>query len=75
MSMLANGSIIDFPLGGYQYPQIYTASRLDPNSIYVAGDVNCAAHDVAVMSYVDSQKSTQMTSATLGFTITLDRLS
>ena len=67
MSILANGSIVDFPLGGYQYSQIYTASRLDPNSIYVAGDVNCAAHDVAVMGYIDSQESTQTRSATMDF--------
>jgi hypothetical protein len=30
MSILANGSIIGFPLDGYQYPHIYTASPLEP---------------------------------------------
>ena len=72
MSILANGSIVDFPLGGYQYSQIYTASRLDPNSIYVAGDVNCAVHDLAALSYVDSQESAQTRSATKDFYNTLE---
>ena len=67
MSIFANGSIIDYPLGGYQYAQIYTASALDPNSIYIAGDVNCPAYDNATMAYVNSQESTQIRSATMDF--------
>ena len=67
MSILANGSIIDFPLGGYQYPQVYTASLLDPDSIYVAGNVNCPSYDAAAMGYVGSQESTIMRSATTDF--------
>lgn len=67
MSVLANGSIIDFPLDGYQYPQIYTASPLDPNSIYVAGAFNCPVYDDAAMGYVISQESKQTKSATMGF--------
>lgn len=67
MSTLANGSIIDYPLGGYQYPQIYTASLLDPDSIYVAGDVNCPLYDAAAIGHVDSQESMKMRSATKDF--------
>ena len=67
MSVLANGSIVNFPLGGYQYAQIYAPSPLDPNSIYMAGDVNCPAYDDAAIGYVNSQESTHMRSATMGF--------
>lgn len=31
---LANGSVVDFPLGGYQYPQLQTLSSLDPDSMW-----------------------------------------
>jgi hypothetical protein len=33
-AVLANGSMIDFPLNGYQYPNIQTLSVLDPNAIW-----------------------------------------
>ncbi|KAK8251539.1 histidine phosphatase superfamily [Phyllosticta capitalensis] len=44
---LANGSFVQAPLGGYQYPQLRTASNYDPNLIYVAGAYGClnAARD------------------------------
>lgn len=54
MSILTNGSNIDFPLGGYQYPQIYTASGLDPNSIWLAGDINCPAYANSRAGYLGS---------------------
>lgn len=36
-AVLANGSYIDAPLDGYQYPRIRTVSHLDPYSIFIAG--------------------------------------
>lgn len=33
-AMLANGSLINYPLDGYQYPDIRVLSVLDPNSIW-----------------------------------------
>ncbi|KAF2267095.1 phosphoglycerate mutase-like protein [Lojkania enalia] len=39
--ILANGTAINFPLGGYQYPEINVAGPLDPNSVYIAGTQNC----------------------------------
>lgn len=33
-AVLANGSLINYPLGGYQYPDIRVLSVLDPNSIW-----------------------------------------
>lgn len=33
-AVLADGSMVNFPLGGYQYPLIQTLSVLDPNSVW-----------------------------------------
>ena len=40
---LANGSNLVAPLGGFQYPNILTASGNDINSIWLAGQENCPA--------------------------------
>lgn len=66
-SKLANGSIIPSPLGGYQYAQIYTTSRLDPNLIFIAGDVNCPRYDDSATNYSNSQQSLQTKSSTQDF--------
>ncbi|MCJ1224827.1 hypothetical protein MMC12_001473 [Toensbergia leucococca] len=50
-STLTNGSKIDYPVGGYQYPQIYTASALDQSSIWISGQVNCPAYDNSGTDY------------------------
>ena len=34
MGQLANGSLVSYPLDGYQYPRIRTFSVLDPSSIW-----------------------------------------
>jgi hypothetical protein len=34
VAQLANGSLIDYPLNGYQYPDITTLSTLDPEFIW-----------------------------------------
>jgi len=39
--LLANGSAIDYPLGGYQYANIQSSGRYDPESIYMAGTQDC----------------------------------
>ena len=67
MSILTNGTIIDFPLGGYQYPQVFTASPFDPNSIYIAGDTNCSAHSDAASEYFNSSDYSRLKSTTQGF--------
>lgn len=38
-ALLADGSITDFPLRGYQYPNIESLSVLDPNSIWLVVSV------------------------------------
>ncbi|KAI4216004.1 MAG: hypothetical protein LQ351_001500 [Letrouitia transgressa] len=67
MSILTNGSILDYPLGGYQYPHIFTASPVDPNSIFVAGDQRCSSHKNVATDYFDSQEYSQIKSATQTF--------
>ncbi|KAK3946249.1 histidine phosphatase superfamily [Diplogelasinospora grovesii] len=43
-AMLANGSIVNYPLGGYQYPQIRTTSVLDPESVWIEGNAYCTKY-------------------------------
>lgn len=66
-SVLANGSIINSPLGGYQYTQIFTASPDDPHVVYIAGSTNCQRHDDAVANYSSSAESLQIKSSTQAF--------
>lgn len=40
------------PLNGYQYPQIHTAGGLDPNFIYLSGNLDCPAFDDAAGEYL-----------------------
>ncbi|MCJ1480367.1 hypothetical protein MMC06_000522 [Schaereria dolodes] len=67
MSVLANGDIIDFPLGGYQYSQIYTTAPLDPNSIWLDGAMNCPAFDNSSAEYFSSPEFTALQSSTKDF--------
>ena len=67
MNLLVNGTMMDYPLGGYQYPQILTASLLDPNYIFIAGDVNCSAHVDAASDYFNSPTFSQTKAASQGF--------
>jgi hypothetical protein len=53
-SSLANGSNILSPLNGYQYPQIYTASRNDENSIWIAGEISCPSYTASSYEYYTS---------------------
>ncbi|ORY56838.1 histidine phosphatase superfamily [Pseudomassariella vexata] len=40
-SVLANGSLVNYPLEGYQYPNIQSMSTLEPSSIWLDGHVTC----------------------------------
>ncbi|KAK4175896.1 histidine phosphatase superfamily [Triangularia setosa] len=49
---LANGTVVDYPMDGYQYPQIQTVSRLfNPNSIYLDGSSHCPSFLQAMASF------------------------
>ncbi|KAI9832274.1 MAG: hypothetical protein M1819_004452 [Sarea resinae] len=67
MSILANGSDINTPLGGYQYPLIETVSPLDPNSIWINGMENCPEYSVSGDEYYDTANFKQTQTATNSF--------
>jgi len=66
-SELSNGSNIDFPFNGYQYPQIYTASDLDLNSIWIAGEINCPEYTSSRQDYFISPEYENTQTSTAGF--------
>ncbi|OAA57504.1 histidine acid phosphatase [Niveomyces insectorum RCEF 264] len=49
-ALLANGSLVTFPLDGYQYPLVATASVQDPNFAWIAGHVSCTQYEATVLS-------------------------
>ncbi|PGH02271.1 hypothetical protein GX51_04711 [Blastomyces parvus] len=53
---MVNGTVLDFPLNGYQYPEIHTLSFTDPNSVYIAGQVNCRAYGDALSQWLASDE-------------------
>ncbi|MCJ1290183.1 hypothetical protein MMC34_001719 [Xylographa carneopallida] len=67
ISLLANGSNIAFPLGGYQYPNIYATSSLDPYSIWLAGQTNCNGFLVSGSNYFDTPEYLSIAAATQDF--------
>jgi hypothetical protein len=54
--LLANGSAIDFPLGGYQYPNIQSSGQLDPESIYMSGTQNCPTAQREAVRYFSTEQ-------------------
>ncbi|KZF19482.1 phosphoglycerate mutase-like protein [Xylona heveae TC161] len=66
-SILANGTWIDSPLGGYQYPLIQTTSSLDPNSIWVQGDEDCTAYTLSGAAYYATSEFYDTAAATNTF--------
>jgi len=53
--ILANGTVIDYPLNGYQYPEIRTAGEHDPYSIYLGGNVECPSAWAASINYYTTE--------------------
>lgn len=53
--VLSNGVVVDYPLSGYKYPTIHTASDLDPNSIFVAGSDNCVTWSISGSEYMATE--------------------
>lgn len=54
--ILANGTYMDYPLDGYQYAQVHTASDLDPANIWVQGSENCRNTTLSGIEYYDTQE-------------------
>lgn len=71
---LANGSSVDYPLNGYQYATIHTASEDDPVSRYISGARNCPEAQVAALTYwtTDEAMGNQTANADLYKKLNLD---
>ncbi|KAJ9311231.1 hypothetical protein DTO271D3_8531 [Paecilomyces variotii] len=66
-STLANGSVVSYPLNGYQYADIYTAGWTDPYSTAVAGQTDCFTHQMSEWAYQNTPEFSQIKEDTLGF--------
>ncbi|KAI7162945.1 hypothetical protein KC349_g1661 [Hortaea werneckii] len=53
--MIANGSYIDYPLGGYQYPRIHAFSSADVEYPYLGGSLSCPAFNKQALDYMDTK--------------------
>ena len=53
--------------GGYQYPNIYATSSLDPYSIWISGQVNCNGFLVSGSEYFDTPEYLSVAAATQDF--------
>lgn len=62
--LLADGTIVQAPLDGYQYATVQSFSPYAYNSIYVAGNQNCPSAKVASLQYTvsDGFKNTKAAS-------------
>ena len=49
--LLASNQSTTAPLGGYQYVQLYSASPLDPNAIFLDGSINCPNWENSAAAY------------------------
>ncbi|KAA8566054.1 hypothetical protein EYC84_008659 [Monilinia fructicola] len=70
-NILTNGSLINFPLGGYQYPNINSMSEMDYNYIWIAGSDQCTTYDVATRFTKTSPNSTSLMASTEDFYLSL----
>ncbi|KAI1843244.1 hypothetical protein JX265_012183 [Neoarthrinium moseri] len=63
-AILANGSLIDFPLDGYMYPNIHTVSISDPESVWLQGHVSCTEYYKATGSIRGDPRIDELYNAT-----------
>ncbi|KAB5586207.1 histidine phosphatase superfamily [Coniochaeta sp. 2T2.1] len=64
---LANGTVIDYPLNGYQYPDINTLSTLDPDFIWINGKATCSNYYASILNFTDDPWAQQLHDQTLPF--------
>ncbi|KAL1880000.1 hypothetical protein VTK73DRAFT_6390 [Phialemonium thermophilum] len=64
---LANGSIVDYPLDGYQYPDIQAPSVLDPNYIWVDGFTGCTKHQEQSLDLSNNPTAAETYNTSLAF--------
>ncbi|KAL1953879.1 hypothetical protein VTO42DRAFT_2065 [Malbranchea cinnamomea] len=64
---IVNGTLMDYPLRGYQYSSIVTAGPEDPVSIQVAGHSYCPSHAELQSQYLGSTDARQVVAETAPF--------
>ncbi|KAI0901170.1 phosphoglycerate mutase-like protein [Annulohypoxylon nitens] len=66
-STLANGTMIDYPLDGYQYPNILTIPVTDMSSVWLEGHAACAEYWQSSNDFRDSSIGQSAYNSTLNF--------
>ncbi|KAF7521643.1 hypothetical protein G7054_g12388 [Neopestalotiopsis clavispora] len=59
-AMLANGSVVDFPLGGYMYPNLRTVSLSDTESVWLEGHTTCTEYWRSTSNLKSTPRMTQV---------------
>ncbi|KAL6708452.1 hypothetical protein ACN47E_002715 [Coniothyrium glycines] len=65
--LLADGTVLDFPLNGYQYPSIQASGQSDPYSLHVAGSQACPIAQRDAMRYFTTESFYNTKNATEDF--------
>ncbi|KAG5292030.1 histidine acid phosphatase, yeast-enriched transcript [Histoplasma ohiense] len=74
LANVVNGSVLESPLGGYQYPSILTPTFRDPTSVYLAGQVNCEAYVASFAQWLGTNEVLAMNAASASFYARIYRL-
>ncbi|CAJ2512018.1 Uu.00g076430.m01.CDS01 [Anthostomella pinea] len=67
LSMLANGTTVEYPLDGYQYPNVQTPSVLDPNSVWLEGHTSCADYWSSARDFDDEANTVRTYNSSFDF--------
>ncbi|KAI1106421.1 phosphoglycerate mutase-like protein [Jackrogersella minutella] len=66
-SLLADGTTVEYPLDGYQYPNILSTPITDLSSVWLEGHSSCAEYWVSSNDFRSSSIGQEMYSSTLDF--------
>ncbi len=66
-ALLANGALVNYPLDGYQYALIETASLQDPASAWLRGNDDCTEYEVSSIDYRSDNQVANVYNSTLDF--------
>lgn len=71
-NFLANGSVIDYPMGGYQYANVQTAHQFNPESVHIAGTPSCLKAQTDSVAYYSTNDYQGTRAASRSFYNTMD---
>ncbi|ODH47824.1 hypothetical protein GX48_06090 [Paracoccidioides brasiliensis] len=64
---LVNGTVVDFPLNGYKYAELFTPSFRDPVSTQLVGQANCPAYSGAIVEWVEGREFLALATESVAF--------